>query len=245
LVITTLSEATLLPEDSMIFSFDDNKYEINELNIHNYLNMVRLVLSTEFNNCNKLIVGIDPGFKRTGLAFFINKILVEALSISTDPAVFANCVNSILSSIKIPEKYNSLKPKLVFKVGNGNQIEMRRIISFICDLNIDIPFHVEVVDEFQTNSRFVIKESNFIKINKDARAAINIALRKGSEIKIKDGKKFNCNFSFTRKQVKQIQNESRKLSGHLLSIDKSLATKVLLGKMSLNEAIFIQKKRNT
>ncbi|MHA1715197.1 MAG: hypothetical protein ACTSXP_06110, partial [Promethearchaeota archaeon] len=95
------------------------------------------------------------------------------------------------------------------------------------------------------NSRFVIKESNFIKINKDARAAINIALRKGSEIKIKDGKKFNCNFSFTRKQVKQIQNESRKLSGHLLSIDKSLATKVLLGKMSLNEAIFIQKKRNT
>ncbi|MHA1847885.1 MAG: hypothetical protein ACTSYS_16915 [Promethearchaeota archaeon] len=239
-IITTWSELQSIQVDGTIFSFDDKKFTTNDAKVEKFFKMIKIWLNTGKEAFKSITIGIDPGFKKTGVAIFINNTYIEAKTILTDETLLNKYIRTFIDSIN--EKDENFPPMMKIKIGNGNQIEINKIISFLREITDEFNFEIEIVDEFQTNSTSSIENSKFIKISPDERAAINIALRKGTPLSQYKKKLYKSNFS--KKQVKNMQNESRKMSSSKspsVTINHELAWKVLMGKISLKEALEIQK----
>nr|MDO8087544.1 hypothetical protein [Candidatus Sigynarchaeum springense] len=243
-IITTSSEVTSLPDELLILSYDDERYPLNEINVQAFYHMFRILMDTGIDECSQIDIGIDPGFKHTGLALFLNGTFVEATIIPTNEArikeFLGMAINTGLHNCK-----EDVMPSIRVKVGNGSPVEMQKVVVLLLEMQHRYPIEILIVNESHSNTDFIINESNFIKIGDHARAAINIALRDGMGLEqAKQSGEFPAvkSKNITKKQVKSIQAESRVASGEEgITIDQKLATKVLLGKMSLQEAIALYK----
>jgi hypothetical protein len=203
------------------------------------------LMDTGIDECNQIDIGIDPGSKHTGLALFLNGTCIEATVIPTSDARIRDFLGMAITTGLHSCKENTM-PSIRVKIGNGSPIEMHKVIGLLLKMQQDYAIEILIVDESRSNTDFVIAESSFIKIGDHARAAVNIALRDG--IGLEQARKtpdfqVGTKMNITKKQVKSVQAESRLASGgEAITIDQKLATKVLLGKMSLQEAIALYKQ---
>mgnify|MGYP006288594375 FL=1 len=242
MVITTQQEANQIPSKYFILSFDDGKYKIQEQNIEIFFHMIKTVLDTGDISWNKITIGIDPGFKNTGFAFFLNNQIVEAVKVPSNKQRIKGYINRLFNSFLSNHEGEEL-PDTIIKIGSGNVVDLRKILNIILPLNEGNLFAIEIVNEFHSNKDYIIEESNFIKLSSHARAAINIALRNGVPLEEYLNENGKEPYQFSKKQVRKMQHESRKLTNKQsenITIGKELATKVLLGRMSLEKAIEIQ-----
>ncbi|MEX2680263.1 MAG: hypothetical protein Q6373_001565 [Candidatus Sigynarchaeota archaeon] len=245
MIITTSSEVAALPDELLILSYDEDRYPLNEPNVQAFYHMFRILMDTGIDECSQIDIGIDPGFKHTGLALFLNGTFVEATIIPTSEARIKEFLGMAINTGLHNCKEDTI-PSIRVKVGNGSPVEMHKVIGLLSRLKQSYPIEILIVNESHSNTDFIINESNFIKIGDHARAAINIALRDGTGL---EQARLNGEYpsigskSITKKQVKSVQAESRVASGgEGITIDQKLATKVLLGKMSLQEAIALYKQ---
>ncbi|MFX0099151.1 MAG: hypothetical protein ACFFCS_06175 [Candidatus Hodarchaeota archaeon] len=240
IVLTKYSESSEIPKGPITLTFDDVKYAITKENVQNFFYLFKVWIETGREKFDNVVIGIDPGYKNTGIALFINNALIEAATIPTMDDKIMKFIDNFLKDLLKKHSENDTVPIKV-KIGNGIPIEMKKVISLLLGMNIfqKLDLNLEVVDEFQTNTPYLIRKSKFMKIGKDQIAAINIGLRQGKHLSVENFE--GNNNKVTRKQVKNIQDESRRLTNESLSISEGLATKVLLGKLSLPEAIQMQK----
>ncbi len=170
---------------------------------------VRKVVSFTYgkNRFLRVIVGIDPG-PMPGLAVIGDGHVVEEIQLTS--------VEEVYDSVKnIHEGY--APEKFVVKIGNGDIVNRNRIINAL------IPeFLVEIVDEKSTSDTIT---------NRNVEAAKHIAFVHGHVVRdplnivIKDG------------YLREIQRRSRIESGGKITISKTLARDVALGKIKIDEAI--------
>ena len=98
----------------------------------------------------------------------------------------------------------------------------------------DIPFHKGInliVDETKTTPTQEIRRSD-----RDREAAAAIALLTGGKVQKR------LPLKPTKGEIRNIQERSRKLSGGKFSISEKIAIQVLEGKISLKEAVELEKK---
>jgi hypothetical protein len=248
-VITTSSEVASLPPELLILSYDEGRYPLNEPNVQNFYHMFRILMDTGIDECSQIDVGIDPGSKHTGLALFLNGTFVEATIINGTFIEATARIKEFLAMAITTGLQNckeNTMPSIRVKIGNGSPVEMHKVVGLLLKMQQSYAIEILLVDESHSNTDFVIKESRFIKIGDHARAAVNIALREGMSLeqarKTPDYQA-GTKKSIKKKQVKNVQAESRVASGEDgITIDQKLATKVLLGKMSLQEAIALYKQ---
>ncbi|MEW5760812.1 MAG: hypothetical protein AB1779_08610 [Candidatus Thermoplasmatota archaeon] len=126
------------------------------------------------------------------------------------------CVGFVKMALKI---YKS--KKITIKIGHGDRKNRNRIIRL---LGKEAP--IEVVNETRTTQH-----------ETDVKAAINIALCPGIGLKKREEK-------LTLREIRNIQMESRRESNGEVTISKALAEKVGKGEITMEEAIFLQRKKN-
>jgi len=121
----------------------------------------------------------------------------------------------------IKEMISNASPEdVTIKIGNGGGLIRNRIINLLQDEN----FSIQLVDE-----------SDIPSCDDDAVSASKIALAPGKEIK------YRMNIEPKEGEIKNIQRISR-LRSKNITISKELAKKVLIGEITLEEAIEHQRK---
>ncbi len=159
-----------------------------------------------------IIIGVDPG-KRPGLALVTDNVVLETVhTVNPDHAI--DLIREVKGTYVIG--------KILVRVGNGSPRERNIIVNSLLKENIN----VEVVDETSTSMGNEARDIN---------AAIAIARKQGKLVKRR------MKSSYTRRQVKNIQDKSRIETDGELTISSSLAEMVAEGKITLKEAIKRQK----
>lgn len=184
-----------------------------------------------------LIIGVDPGLT-IGVAVITDGCLQSTL----ETRDIKETVNFILLTLKnLPAKM------AIIRIGSTGGYRQILILNEL--LNVK-PEHVdlEVVDELHTtpergqeaNEIFLesVKEGMKIPGGKDATAAMQIAFRLGESVKEPE----TCETSDG--ELKEIQVLSRQYSRGDVTISRELAIKVASGRLTLEEAISIQKSEN-
>lgn len=160
-----------------------------------------------------LVVGVDPG-EKPGVAIIGNGEVIDRFSASSPEAV-----SKLLG--RALRAYSFKKPRV--RIGHGDILNRNRIINSLLSSGYD----VEMVDERGTTRRTE---------EPDLDAAVDIALSTGKAVKERLG------IAPTSGQLKDIQRRSRRESEGKITISKALALEVAKGKMSLAEAIDVQRK---
>lgn len=163
-----------------------------------------------------LILGIDPGLK-PGFAVLGDGKVVHAELLGSPEDI-------LKASKKVLDTYSG--KSVAFRVGRGGGVYKARVLKILQE-NFDIP--IEVVDESHTTP--LTRNGTAVK---DIIAAVNIALKQGRILKQK------IDVRPTNGEIKNIQKESRKLSGNI-TINKMLAERVARGELTIEEAIEIQR----
>jgi hypothetical protein len=174
-----------------------------------------LVYLTGTDRCNELVIGIDPG-KKPGIAIICDGKVVEK-TVAMSPE---GCYPIVFDAVSSRE-YGSAK----IRIGHGDLTNRNRTIIALRPLEI----HMELVDESNTTR---------LTKNDDEDAAVSIAFTEGIEISEEYA------ISPTDGEIREIQRRSRMESKGHITIGKALARKVAMGKMSMEDAIRIQRRRN-
>lgn len=163
----------------------------------------------------RFIIGIDPG-KRPGVAVLGDGEILEVYQVDSPEDV-----------VKILKRIIKAYPnqEILIRIGDGAPTHRNRIINSM--INLGIP--MEMVDETSTTQKTV---------QPDIKAAIDIALSSGIPIRRKQEVKP------TAGEIRDIQRISRLESKGALTISKPLAEKVASGKLTLEDAIESQKKKD-
>jgi hypothetical protein len=170
---------------------------------------------------NSISIGIDPG-KSIGIAAMGEKrVIYEDVLSGTE---------EVAGAVKMVEE-RFVPGRIEIKIGSAGGAYRDRIIA---SLQKNFDHRIEIVDEELTTKPKV--ESRRIGVHKDILAARKIATKKGKPLKVR------IEASSTPGEIRNIQQESRKKSGHL-TISKELAESVVKGEISLDEAITRQEKR--
>ncbi len=189
-----------------------------------------------------LSCAIDPGQKNIGIAYFLDeKFLITEI---------------MHRDIEVVERINfyilSLRPnKIKIKIGSGNLRSLRDLISLFLGNNMEKDVELYLVNEYGTSKKrgpkFYYDEipDNIDVKNKsnDEIAAITIGLREGKILTFQNIEKI-LNKEAPKSELKHIQRLSRKESSGELSLSRKLAQEVYLGKITMESAIEIQKKKN-
>ncbi|NPE07032.1 MAG: hypothetical protein GNW80_02015 [Asgard group archaeon] len=184
-----------------------------------------------------LIIGVDPGLT-IGVAVITDSCLQSTL----ETRVIKEAVNFIVLTLKnLPAKM------AIIRIGSTGGYRQVLILNEL--LNVK-PEHVdlEVVDELHTtpergqeaNEIFLegVKVGMKLPRGKDATAAMEIAFRLGESVKEPE----TCETS--NGELKEIQVLSRQYSRGDVTISRELAIKVASGRLTLEEAISLQKSEN-
>jgi len=131
--------------------------------------------------------------------------------VATTPEEAAAQINTLF-------EYSGMKNATI-KIGNGARIIRNRIINLLQNPNM----RIEIVDE-----------NEVAKVKDDEKAAMHIAMMDGKEV---FGK---MDIEPKEGEIKEMQRISR-IKGKNITISRELAKKVLIGEMSLDEAIKMQK----
>jgi hypothetical protein len=192
----------------------------NIIQIENFLSIDEVVESAikalTDKESEEILVGIDPG-DRTGIAVFSSGILIKktALRLTED---------SVAELKKIVESYGA--KKILVRIGNGAKHQRNFIVKRIRGM----PWEIELVEEKNTSLQTAIPKK------KDMDAAALIALKPGKKLDE------NIQTNVTRGEIQFIQERSNQKTGGLLTISQDLARRVILGDISIDEAIKIQIK---
>jgi hypothetical protein len=161
-----------------------------------------------------LIIGIDPG-KRPGIAVLGDGEVLNVYQIETPEEV-----TRILRQVQKTYPDQSI----LIRIGHGAPTQRNRIINAL--FNFGWP--MQLVDESHTTHKTV---------QPDIKAAIDIAMSTGLEIK----SKYEVNP--TAGEIRDIQRISRLESNGAITISKPLAKKVASGELTLEQAIEEQRKK--
>ncbi len=161
---------------------------------------------------HKIVIGIDPGPK-PGIAVVGDGIIVEEIQL--------NCLETVRTTVD--EIYDGYKPdRIIIRVGDGDVVNRNRIVNSLVDKYI-----VELVNEHGTSVSIT---------NSDIESAKFIAFTKGKVIR----KKMNTIISDG--YLREIQRRSRIESHGVITISKGLAKRVVLGEITLQEAIELARR---
>ncbi len=155
----------------------------------------------------KIVVGIDPGPK-PGIAVVGDGYFVEEIQLSNLWEV-RRYIDSISEGYK-PEY-------IIIRIGDGDIVNRNRIVNTLIDT-----YRVELVDESNTSESIT---------NKDVESAKAIAFSRGRRIQDK------LNTVIREGYIRELQRRSRIESNGKITISRTLAKDVALGKLSLREAI--------
>ncbi len=162
-----------------------------------------------------LIIGIDPG-KRPGVALLGDGEVLNVYQLASPEEV-----------VKILKQVQKVYPQknILIRIGHGAPTHRNRIINALYDFNLPM----ELVDESNTTQKTG---------QPDIKAAMDIAHTSGAPITSK------YKVDPTAGEIRDLQRISRLESSGELTISKPLAKKVASGKMTLEEAINTQRKKN-
>jgi len=166
---------------------------------------------------SKVYIGIDPG-DQPGIAVVGDDILLHKTNVET-PEKVASVVKRILREYPATD--------VLIRIGHGSVITRNRIINSLIPLKISI----EIVDETKTTPN-----QQITRIERDGEAAAAIALIHGGKVQS------HLPLEPTKGDIRNIQERSRKLTNGSFTISEKIALEVLRGKMSLKEAIELEKK---
>jgi len=166
---------------------------------------------------SKVFIGIDPGDK-PGIAVVGDDILLQKINVETPEKV-------VIEVKRILREYPSIET--LIRIGHGSILTRNRIINSLIPLEIPI----EIVDETKTTPSQQIGRPL-----RDGEAAAAIALLAGGKVQKQ------LPLEPTKGEIRNIQERSRKLTGGKFSISEKTAKEVLEGKISLKEAIELEKK---
>lgn len=161
----------------------------------------------------RLVIGVDPGV-RPGFAVVAGGNVLYTTQ-TTSPEEVGEVARGILSTYPARE--------VVIRVGHGDPTNRNRIINALHGLGVLI----EIVDEQGTTKR----TEEF----PDIKAAINIAMSSGTPVSPP------LEVSPTNGELKNLQRQSRELSGGQVTISTHLAERVARGELSLQEAVDLQR----
>lgn len=164
----------------------------------------------------KLYIGIDPG-EKPGLAVVGDNLILFKTTVDSPKKVFSK-VKRILKEYPASQ--------VIIRIGHGSIIIRNRIINSLIPLEIPI----EIVDETQTTPTQDVKRHL-----RDSEAAAAIALIHGGKVQSK------LPIKPTKGEIKNVQEKSRVSTDGKFTISEKAAKEVLEGKISLNEAIEIEK----
>lgn len=161
-----------------------------------------------------LIIGIDPG-KRPGVAVLGDSEVLNVYHLDSPEGV-----------VRILKQVQKTYPnqELLIRIGHGAPTQRNRIINALFNFG----HRLELVDESNTTHKTV---------QPDIKAAIDIALSSGIEIKTK------YEINPTAGEIRDIQRISRLESKGAITISKTLAKKVANGEITLEEAISFQRNK--
>jgi hypothetical protein len=168
---------------------------------------------------SKVFIGIDPG-DQPGIAVVGDDILLQKMNVES-PEKVVSIVKRFL------REYPAIES--LIRIGHGSMIARNRIINSLIPLKIPI----EIVDETRTTPSQMIK-----RYERDSEAAAAIALLPGGKVQRR------LPLEPTKGEIRNIQERSRKLTDGEFSISEKTAIEVLEGKISLIEAIDLEKNRN-
>ena len=132
--------------------------------------------------------------------------------VANTPEEAAACINTLFD-------YSGVENATI-KIGNGARIIRNRIINLLQNPKMKI----EIVDE-----------NDVVKVKDDEKAAMHIAMMNGKEVRGR------MDIEPKEGEIKEMQRISR-IKGRNITISRELAKKVLIGEISLDEAI--EKQRN-
>mgnify|MGYP006282819625 FL=1 len=161
-------------------------------------------------------IGIDPGDK-PGIAVVGDDMLLFKTHVE-NPKEVAEKVKRFL------KEYPSIQT--IIRIGHGSILSRNRIINSLIPLKIPI----EIVDETKTTPSSQVKRHL-----RDSEAAAAIALIHGGKVQSK------LPLEPTKGEIRNIQEKSRISTNGRFTISEETAKKVLEGKISLKEAIEIEK----
>ncbi len=165
-----------------------------------------------------IYIGIDPG-DHPGIAI-----------VGDDQLLFKTQAESPKKVASIVKRFLKEYPSInsIIRIGHGSILIRNRIINSLIPLQVPI----EIVDETKTTPSQDVKRHL-----RDSEAAATIALIHGGKVQKK------LPLEPTKGEIRNIQEKSRIITNGKFTISKKSAKKVLEGKISLKEAIDIEKKR--
>jgi len=164
----------------------------------------------------KLYIGIDPG-EKPGLAVIGDDILLCKTMADSPKKVFSK-VKRFLKEYPASQ--------VIIRIGHGSILIRNRIINSLISLEVPI----EIVDETETTPAQDVKRHL-----RDSEAAAAIALIHGGKVQKR------LPLKPTKGEIRNIQEKSRIHTDGRFTISEKTAKKVLEGRISLDEAIEIEK----
>ena len=165
---------------------------------------------------SKVYIGIDPG-DHIGVAIVGDDILLQKTYVE-NPDKLVSIVKRYLK--EYPANYTYIR------IGHGSILTRNRIINSLIPLKVPI----EIVDETKTSSKKQVKRHK-----RDSEAAAAIALIHGGKVQKQ------LPLEPTKGEIRNIQERSRKLTDGRFTISEKTAIDVLNGKISLKEAVELEK----
>lgn len=165
---------------------------------------------------SKVYIGIDPG-DHIGIAIVGDDILLQKTTIENQKEL-VSIVKRFLKEYPANQTF--------IRIGHGSILNRNRIINSLIPLKVPI----EIVDETKTTSSTQVQRHK-----RDSEAAAAIALIRGGKVQKQ------LPLEPTRGEIRNIQERSRKLTNGQFSISEKTARDILNGKISLKEAIEIEK----
>jgi len=165
---------------------------------------------------SKIYIGIDPG-EKPGIAVVGDDVLLQKMNVET-PEKVVTIVKRLLKEYPATET--------LIRIGHGSIITRNRIINSL--IPIEVP--IEIVDESKTTVTQQTKRPD-----RDSKAAAAIAMLTGGKVQR------HLPLEPTKGDIRNIQERSRKLTNGRFTISEETALEVLKGKISLQEAVELEK----
>ena len=165
---------------------------------------------------SRIFIGIDPG-EQPGVAIVGDDILLQKMYVESPEKV-----------VTIVKRFRREYPatETLIRIGHGSIIARNRIINSLIPLEMPI----EIVDETKTTS-----SQQRRRHERDSEAAAAIALLPGGKVQRR------LSLEPTRGNIRNVQEHSRQLTDGRFSISEQTALEVLKGKISLKEAVELEK----
>jgi len=194
--------------------------EVSEDSVGTAVERAHLLAKGQRCSYGELVVGIDPGDK-PGMAVLAGSRVVHASRLNSPEDV----VRGLREVLRL---YTC--GRLLIRVGDGGGIYGQRLIRALQE---NFCFEIELVDEHATTPSVGSSSPEL----RDVIAAVNIAMKRGRVLKRR------LEVSPTMGEIKNIQRESRQMSGNI-TISRELACRVARGELSLERAIEIQRRQS-